>query len=341
MNFGKVDRILLLGGSPLLAEVAAALSKEWDLTVFSCRRQLDEPMDGKGTTLEQLLKNSGTKYFCADDINQDDNFLGVITGSTLAIGIGEQWTFTQDVISRFAGRLVDFMGIPLPKFRGGAHYTWQILQKNRTGCCNIQEINAEMVPGEFDSGKLLKRKEYQFSESARTPLDYFNEAGKNELGFLLEFVREVKEGKDFSPMAVDESASLFMPRLYTKKHGLVDWSWNTDEIDRFICAFDEPYPGASTYLDGKKVFLKGSSIDSSEGAFHPFQCGLVYKVHGGSLFVATRDGTVKLGRVLDENGNDITESVAVGQRFFTPRNELDDAMGFRAGYSTKGMEAKK
>ena len=46
------------------------------------------------------------------------------------------------------------------------------------------------------------------------------------------------------------------PRLATDINGWVDWSWNSLDLTRFIDAFGSPYPGASTYINEKRVRLK-------------------------------------------------------------------------------------
>ena len=68
-----------------------------------------------------------------------------------------------------------------------------------------------------------------------------------------------------------EYLSIYWPRLSTEHHGYVDWSWSLKDIERFICAFDEPYPGASTYIGSRKVHLKEGYADFNDGLFHPFQ----------------------------------------------------------------------
>ncbi|MBI5223482.1 hypothetical protein HY990_03595 [Candidatus Micrarchaeota archaeon] len=340
MNFGKIDQIMLLGGSPRLAEIAHELKKDWKIAVFTCKRQLEEVLDAKGTTLEKYLEENKIDYFYADDINTSKEFTKRITPSTLAIGIGEAWTFTKQTIDKFDGRLVDFMGIRLPHFRGGAHYTWQLLQQNRMGCCNIQEVNAEMIPGAFDSGRIIKRKEFFFSAGARTPLDYFNEAGLEEKRFILEFVEEIKKGLEFRPVTMEESFSLYMPRLNTKKHGFVNWNWETDEIERFICAFDDPYVGATTFVDGRLVRIKKAHSEFIDGKFHPFQAGIIYRIHNNAVFVATRSGSIVIKEILDENGVNITNQIKRGSRLYTPQKYIEDAMLTQIEYDTKGIKNK-
>ena len=338
MHFGNINRYILFGGGRLLVQFAQRLKQGgYDVIVFSSRRHLIEVVGQDGTTLGQVLRESGIAFFSTRDINDSEDLKELITDSTLGIGMGEVWSFRQDLIDRFGSRLLDLMTIPLPQYRGGAHYSWQILRRNKIGCCHLQVINAQMIPGVFDSGEIIKSKEYFFPSSARTPKDYFDAAVPEGLAFLEEFVQEVQQGKDFPLRHLQESFSIYFPRLSTLKQGFIDWSWSTEDIELFICAFDEPYPGASTFVDDRRVFLKNCYAEYNDGPFHPFQAGLIFRKATDYLFVATRDGTLVVRRVLDESGADVLPTIELGQRFYTRQRILEEAMTYHAIYDADGL----
>jgi methionyl-tRNA formyltransferase len=340
MRFEAIDQVLLFGGARVLAEFARATIQagHYGVTVFSCDRQLEEPIYPDGRTLGQVLTGHGIPFVSAPDINNDPTLRGLQIDSALGIGLGEAWQFSVELIERFDGRLLDLMGIRLPQYRGGAHYTWQILRKNRLGCCNLQIINEDTVQSVFDSGKIVKRQEYFFPASARVPNDYFDAAVDNEVAFLNEFLAEVRDGRDFPVVSLQEDFSLYFPRLHTLTHGFVNWEWETEEIERFICAFDVPYAGASTFLDGRKVHVGQCYSEYNDGPFHPFQSGLIYKIAGDAAFVASKSGTLVIGRVVDSAGKQLLPELRVGQRFFTPAEHLERALSFSAVYTERGLE---
>lgn len=339
MNFGKVDHLIVFGGSRLFAEFAVEVKKEdhFRLSLISSMRQFEERLYPNGTTLGQFLENNGLKCHVATDINTDPYVLSSISSTSLGLGFGEAWSFSKPLIDMFEGRLLDLMGIRLPQYRGGAHYTWQILRRNRIGCCNLQIINEDMVQGEFDSGEIVKTKEYFFPATARIPEDYFNAAVKEEIDFLKEFLLGVKAGREFQLTRLQEQFSIYFPRLYTKKHAFIDWSWDTKHIESFICAFDDPYPGAMTFSDGQKVRLKKCFAEYNDGSFHPFQSGLIYKIDEKAVYVASLSGTIIVSQVLDENDNNIMSTLKTGGRFFTPLSMIEEAMQFSASYNAHGI----
>ena len=84
---------------------------------------------GNCTFKEELEKNK-LDYLITDKINSS-KVIKLIKKGSLGIGFGEVWTFKKSFIKLFSGNLFDFMGIPLPKYRGGAHYTWAILNNEK------------------------------------------------------------------------------------------------------------------------------------------------------------------------------------------------------------------
>jgi RimJ/RimL family protein N-acetyltransferase/methionyl-tRNA formyltransferase len=327
------NHVMLFGGSPLLLKLAKMLREmEYEIDIFTSPRQEAEFM-GDGRTLGQALTKSGMDwYVVTDDINQTLP-LQSIGPTTLGIGLGEAWQFKAPILDAFQGRLLDFMGIPLPRYRGGAHYTWAILnQELEWGCC-LQEVTSNTVQGECDDGAVVFRKCYDIPYLT-VPKDWFEECGKYEIDFLKSFFQQVKAGKAFDPVMPDERKSLFLPRLKTTEHGWIDWTWKGSDIADFINAFDEPYPGAHTTLDGKVVQLRGGEFFDTDD-LHPFAVGLILRIEKNHIVVATKGGCLHVDVV------EGVEGMSCGQRFFTSRERLERALTYVPNYTPKGDQQAK
>jgi len=336
VNFGQIDRVALFGGSWLMAALCKSLvQRDLELMLFTSPRHLDDPVEKDRTTFREIVERLGVPYCSTEDINAEPTLLSFLTPSTLGLALGAAWIFEKELVSQFNGKLLDFMGIALPQYRGGAHYTWQILRKNKQGCCNLQVVHGGIET--FHKGEIIKRKEYFFPASVRIPQDYFDAAIPHELAFLEEFFDEVARGEDFELQPLQESFSIYFPFLHTLKHGFIDWRWSIEEIERFICAFDRPYAGASTFVQGTRVFLSDCHAEYSDGPFHPFQCGLIYRRTAVAVYVATQDGSIVIRSVLDESGQSLLESLQLGQRFHTPQSYLEAALQFDAVYDAHGV----
>jgi hypothetical protein len=78
--------------------------------------------------------------------------------------------------------------------------------------------------------------------------------------------------------------------------------------------------------------------DSSDGTFHPFMNGIIYRKTGSYLLIAMNDGSLIINEVFNQDGENIINQIKIGNRFYTPSKYLDDAMSFRAVYDSKGLK---
>lgn len=335
MHFPKPDHVILFGGSPLLAEVATMLrDRDISMDIFTAPRQEAEIVGDDGETLGQLLSKRGMDWYIVTDNINEALPLHTITATTIGIGLGEAWSFGKPILDAFAGRLVDFMGVPLPRYRGGAHFSWSIMNgETRWGSC-MQEVTPNTVQGEFDDGAIILQKQYDVPHVAFTPQDWFRECGLRDLALIQDFFDRINRGEAFQPDVVNEMRSVFLPRLKTAEHGWVDWSWDGRDIEAFINAFDEPYPGAQTTLNGATVHFRGVEF-ADHGGFHPFAAGLIVRNVHDVVSIAARGGTLLVNEVW-RDGKLVNNELKPGGRFFTSRERLERAMTYQANYTPAG-----
>lgn len=334
MKYQRIDNLILFGGSRQMADFAPWAKKHlrYTLTAFCARRHLDEKPPGSRKTLRAIFKQHRIAYFEANNINHESKLKKHVTLATLGLVLGSAWIFDKNTAKLFRrGYLLDFNGIDVPRYRGGAHYTWQILHGNKKSTANLQVISGG--PEDYQRGAVIKRLAYDLPQKARTPLDYYNFIGKQELKFLQDFFRELKRGQDFKPGELDESQSSYYPYLSTLSQGWINWGWSAGQIARFINAFDEPYAGAATYAAGKRVHLKDCQLLKAEENYHPFTAGLVVRKNRKYLYVAAVGGLLKIRNRLP--------AIKLGDRFYTPHDVLDEAMIMRAVYDGKGLKNER
>ena len=331
-----IDTFLLFGGSPLLANAAVALKKPGvRVLAVTSPRHAREPADPAGKPLDRRLKEEGIELLVCERL-EDSGVLEKITPTTLGLSMGAAWIFSKEWIARFDGRLLNLHGARLPQDRGGGGFSWYILRGNRVGCCLIHQVDEGI-----DTGPIVKFREFLFPASCRIPRDYMEVYVRQNLEFLSGFFSEMRGGGSFPLTPQLPYLSTYWPRLSTDHHGVIDWSWTGRQIEQFICAFDEPYRGASTWIGDRRLFLKGCDLCLTEGTFHPFQTGLIYRKSGGALFVASGEGALVIRSVTDDPGRDALEELKVGDRFHTPREILEAARKFRAVYSGAGLTERK
>ena len=173
MKFGKIEHFIVLGGSLITLYFLKYLKKnKIKFDYFTNKRQLDDILINSKSLLENLKLNS-INYNISKDINDDSKIKKIITKNSMAIGFGQPWPIKTTLLKRFKGKIVDFMGIPLPQYRGGAHYSWMILNDNRDGGCFLQNINNNTLQSISDSGYFYMDYKYVYPKSLKIPKDYF------------------------------------------------------------------------------------------------------------------------------------------------------------------------
>ena len=333
-----VKNLILFGGARLLADFAvyAKQSLPYELTVFSSKRHLDELIAGSKKTLRQILKKNKISFYDSVDINRDKNLKATVKPGTLGIAFGAAWVFEKKTVKLFQKKyLLDLMGIDLPRYRGGAHYTWMILHQNGQAAANLQVI--EGGQDAFHRGSIIRSLRYELPAKLERPIDYFNFISAKELTFLKEFFQEIENKKNYKFTKLKEDESSYYPFLSTAEQGFINWQWSGEQIERFINAFDEPYAGASTYINNQIVNLKDSFLLPTQENYHPFTSGIIVRKDKTAAYAAVTDGILQIRKILDAKGKNIFRQVELGDRFHTPFSKLDSAMTFKAIYNSQGL----
>lgn len=326
LTINNIENIVLIGGSRLLGELSLEMKKKKiNFYSFTSERQLNDPIEVDGTSLYEYFHKHNLTLNVSHDINSDPLFLEVTTENTLVLGLGQSWVLTKKTLNRLENRVFDFMGIDLPRFKGGAHYSWQILMGDKKGACHIELIDEFTVQGKTDTGIVLMSEKYIFPEDARIPIDYFDYAVKKEKDFIIKFFQNVVNGKTFEKIRLNENLSTYFPRLYTPVNGFIDWNNKISDIEKLICAFDSPYIGSSTYLKNQKVHIKSAYKEGEDINFHPFQRGLVFRKSKNSIYVSCIGGVLRIDQVISNNVN-IINQIELGERFYTPLETLDKSL---------------
>ena len=324
MKFGKIDNLIILGGSYISIEFLTLLKKKSiKFKFFTSKRLLNDLMPNS-LTLKQNLRYRNLRFTSSEDINKCKKFLSSLNRSTLILGFGEPWKLDNKILKKVENRFLDFMGIPMPDYRGGAHYSWMILNKNFRGGCFLQNVNKNTIQGYSDSGYYYMKVLYNYPKNLSIPNDYFKFSVKKELSFLNNFINKLKKNHNFKLKKIDNKLSSNFPRLNTNLNGYIDWNLDVDELNRFINAFSSPYIGASTYFNNKRVYLKNSKIFKKNN-FHIYCSGLIINIFKEKIYIAAKGGILALDYICDRKGKDFKKNLSLGKRFLTPQNYIDKA----------------
>jgi len=290
------------------------------------------------TSPDQEIEIQGLVPYVVFD-KLDDTFAEFIEdncsqGETLFISLGARWIFKKDIIENImCSQLVNFHGTRLPYDAGGGGYSWRILKKDR-----IDSQLVHLVDEGIDTGPILKSSVSVFPSSCKIPNDFeLYHRNKSEI-FFKNFLVDIKNHKEFYLKPQLDYIGSYNPRLMTNMNGWINWAWESSCLVDFIDAFDSPYQGASTLINGQHVRIKKAQLHGGEQGSHPYMSGIIFRKHEGFILVSTGDQfSIIVEHVEDENGLNILDNVKVGDRFYTDNNRLLEAVSFRALFGSTGL----
>ena len=324
--------LVIFGGGPLAYQVARKYSQNLSrVHVVTSPRHSNELINGVqfSTLLDQIL----VPYEIVTTLKVSERYGFEEINDAHYFSVGASWVFSKKFISdKCSDRLLNFHGRRLPQNRGGGGFSWQILMGIRHGYSVIHEI----VPS-LDAGRIVGSREFLYSPEIRTPKQYEDLSIEQDLLLLEDFlVQRSDQGSSFVELEQSEYFSTYWPRLSTLKNGFIDWNLDPIELDRFICAFDDPYEGASTFLNGELVHLKSVMLCSQDSNFHSFQVGIIFRKREDWICVALKGMSLIIKSITDASGSSVMSRIAVGDRLCTPVQHLRDSMT-RIRYSSEGL----
>lgn len=216
------------------------------------------------------------------------------------IAFGSRWIFSRKVLEKCNNRIFNLNLIPIPHYLGAAHFSWQILNNDVQGGIVVQHITMDI-----DRGRIFYNHTFTATEVSKpVPLDYFHGYVGELKAVFSDILAAVKTDlREVTTSSIDPETIRYFPGLRTLANGHVDWSWNIDEVDRFIRAFDQPYPGAFGLLEnGKRIHLRAPTI-IEHAEIHPYCSGLITAINSASSFtICAKGGYLKVSFEPENSG---------------------------------------
>ncbi len=263
---------------------------------------------------------------------------GLVEGEMVALSFGARWIIDEKTRDRlFRGLVLNSHGTRLPNDRGGGGFSWRIMRGDRLGTLVLHQMDDGI-----DTGPIVVSEEYLLPRQVQTPAEheafYFQELRRFVCGFLDQVISAACH---FETRPQPTFSATYYPRLNTPAHGWIDWSWPSEDIERFILAFDDGHPGARTYWRGETIVLRNCQLHVGEIGHHPFQIGLVIRNNRKWLTVALGgEHCLLVSDARDENGRDLLPHIKDGDRLFTPQSKLDEAKMTRAWVTADGLKTQ-
>ena len=325
MNFNIVNNIIFIGDCPVIEDLVE-INKNNNLKSYFVISKTNKKKYSKNISIIKIksFKKEIKKVILNHKIDVD---------KTLFISLNSRWIFEKQAIKFLKGRLLNVHSSRLPFDKGGAYYSWMILKKDR-----INNQLFHIVEENIDTGSILFNKTSIVPAYVKKPVDYETYDLKCLVSAYKVFISQIKNKISFKVFNQPNYIGSYYPRLSSKINGWIDWKMNSDELERFIDAFDDPYEGAKTFINKTKVFLKNIQLHYGELPNHSFMSGLVLRNDRKWLIIATNDkGCLIAEKVLNSKGKNIINEIQEGDRFVTPTKYLYDSISQRPKYNIKGL----
>ncbi|WP_027720768.1 methionyl-tRNA formyltransferase [Maridesulfovibrio zosterae] len=202
----------------------------------------------------------------------------------------------------------------LPKYRGGSPLVWSIIQGDNEIGASIFEIAEGM-----DEGKILHQVSIPFCEDDCIA-DALNKIETKLIKELPEKWISLIKGTAVFSFQNHEKATYCAQRI--AEDGMINWNQQAETIHNFIRAQSKPYPGAFSYLNGKKITIWRSRVVSHRALGTP---GQVYRRLDSSVWVSCKNGSILEIIETDLCGKKILPNEAftsINNRLFTAHYNL-------------------
>jgi len=206
---------------------------------------------------------------------------------------------------------------PLPRGRGRAPIAWTLikgLDETALSCFHLVEA--------ADAGDLVGQRpiDVDVDDDAASLYEKVVAAGRD---IVQESYPRFESG-EVPRKPQDETRATWWPKR-TPDQGLIDWRQSPLDVYNWIRGQSHPYPGAFSYLDGRRVTVWAANPPDCDRVFAT--PGEICYRDGETLGVAAWEGVVELTRVHVEEGTELPAGqlldqypVSVGDEFETARS---------------------
>ncbi|MCR5250660.1 MAG: methionyl-tRNA formyltransferase [Lachnospiraceae bacterium] len=186
----------------------------------------------------------------------------------------------------------------LPHNRGSAPINWALIRGEEETGNTLMWLSAEV-----DAGEIADQRAFPISlfDTCKTLYDRVAETNAEMIDAL---IRKLEAGRRPVLPIRNKSDEAILPRR-RPKDGLLNWQQGARQIYDFIRALTIPYPGAFSYLNGKKYLLWEAMVLPAGSEAEPGTIlGMAYGFgeRGCGLCVATKDSILCITLLEDGEG---------------------------------------
>ena len=238
----------------------------------------------------------------------------------------------EKIINLFKNKIFNYHLGKIPEQVGASATFWYMMSSQKKTAITFHKISKE-----FDSGDIVYEKKLNMKKEIFSLNDLYKLIRKQEKKSINTFFDIIFKKKNVKSIKKNLSNKVYMPKLNTLVHGFIDWNWSAKDIATFCSVFDDPYAGASTFLEKKRIHLKKVSYHKHKINFHPFQYGIIFNKDKTKIYVACKNGYIK-ANIYQKKKLINLNKIILGRRLYTDQGHLDKAKKSRSIHTGKGIK---
>jgi len=222
------------------------ISPDSEKYVFSFREEPGEPLFFDD--IRKLIIANGGQFFEAKQLDSDKMVsFWEHTLIDLMLVVSWRYMIPASIYSRSRLGTYVFHDSLLPKYRGFSPAVWAVINGEEKTGITLFEIAEDVDAGDIiDQESVPIQLDDTISDvMERVTMSYLHILEKNFRGLIGGTVKKIPQ---------DHSQATFTCKRL-KSDNKINWTWPSDRIYNFIRALAAPYPGAYSYLNGKKITI--------------------------------------------------------------------------------------
>lgn len=271
------------------AETLFEIGQGHRFTVFSFEETPWEP--AYFADIKRLVLDSGHAFYEARHVAQPkwDSFWSACTVD-LILMVSWRYLVPASVLDLARKGAYVFHDSLLPKYRGFAPTLWAIRNGEReTGVTLFQAVE------DVDAGDIIDQRSVRIG-SYDTVADVMERVTQTYLDLIQACFSDLLRGS-VSKRSQDHREATYTCK-WTPADGLIDWNETSRSVFNLIRATGRPYPGAFTYLNGRKLTIWSAELPSSQRRYVSPSPGRVVAIQPGiGSVVLTGEGCILLKMV--------------------------------------------
>ena len=209
-------------------------------------------------SVEETAKSFGIPVFTPDSPNTEKWIRKIkYIAPDLLLSFYYRHLITDDILKIPAMGALNLHGSLLPKYRGRAPVNWALVNGEKETGLTLHHMVARA-----DAGDIVAQKKIPIGRED-TALTLFRKLVPLTRKILTETVPLLEKGEAPRIPQNEALATVFKGRK--PEDGRIDWTRDAEEIYNLVRAVTRPYPGAFSFLDGKKVLVWKAQTAEKQG----------------------------------------------------------------------------